>query len=130
MRAFNKAGWSDKSQALSFVVKPPLRSNSAPLLVVPGSAGKPVPAITTASPTFRWKPVPNAKRYGLYVSKYPFKNGHFVYKNESITDSSFTLPKGLLSPGTPYRWNVKGQTKTGLEQFFAEILLRCQGSRR
>ncbi len=111
-RAFNKAGWSDKSQVFSFVVSLPT-VDSAPLLVAPGSAGRPVPMITTASPTFRWKPVPNAKRYSLYISAYPYGNRRFVYKNESITDSSFTLPKGLLSPGKTYRWNVKGQTKTG-----------------
>ena len=111
-RAFNKAGWSDKSQVFSFVVSL-LTDDSAPMLVAPGSAGKTVPVIMTTSPTFRWKPVPNAKRYGLYISKYPSGNGHFVYKNESITDSSFTLPKGFLSPGKTYRWNVKSQTKTG-----------------
>ena len=111
-RAFNKAGWSDKSQVFSFVVSLPT-ADTAPLLVAPGSAGRPVPMIATASPTFRWKPVPNAKRYSLYISKYPYGNRRFVYKNESITDSSFTLPKGLLSPGNTYRWNVKSQTKTG-----------------
>ena len=111
-RAFNKAGWSDKSQVFSFAVSLPT-DNSVPLLVAPGSAGKPVPAIMTASPTFRWKPVPSAKRYGLYVSKHPFGTGHFVYRNESITNSFFTFPKGLLSPGKTYRWNVKSNTKTG-----------------
>ena len=111
-RAFNKAGWSDKSQVFSFVVSLPTDS-SAPLLIAPGSAYKPVPVIMTASPTFRWKSVPNAKRYGLYISKYPFRNGQFVYRNESITESTFTLPKGLLSPGKTYRWNLKIQTKSG-----------------
>jgi general secretion pathway protein D len=112
VRAFNKAGWSDRSQVFSFVVSLP-NDSSAPLLVAPGSTDKPAPVVTTSSLTFRWKPVPNAKRYGLYISKYPFGNGHFVYKNESINDSAFTLPKGLLSPGKTYRWNVRSQTKTG-----------------
>jgi general secretion pathway protein D len=112
VRAFNKAGWSDKSQVLGFVVSLP-SNNSAPLLIAPGSAHKPVPAITTESPTFRWKPVLNAKKYGLYISKYPYGSGQSVYKNESLTDSSFTLPKGFLSTGQTYRWNVKAQTRTG-----------------
>ncbi|HME44614.1 MAG TPA: secretin N-terminal domain-containing protein [Syntrophorhabdales bacterium] len=111
-RAFNKAGWSDKSQVFSFVVSLPTE-NSAPLLIAPGSAHTPLPVIMTASPTFRWKSVPNASRYGLYISKYPFRNGQFVYRNESITESTFTLPRGLLSPGKTYRWNVKIQTKSG-----------------
>ena len=110
VRGFNKAGWSDKSQVFSFVVNLP-SDDSAPLLVAPGSADKPVPMITTASPTFRWKPVPNAKKYGLYISRHD--SGRFVYKNQSLTDSYFTLPKGFLSPGKTYRWNVKTQTKTG-----------------
>jgi general secretion pathway protein D len=110
VRAFNKAGWSDKSQVFSFLVNLP-SDDSAPVLVAPGSAGKPVPMITTASPTFRWKPVPNAKKYGLYISRHD--GGRIVYKNESIADSSFTLPKGFLSSGKTYRWSVKTQTKTG-----------------
>jgi general secretion pathway protein D len=112
VRAFNKAGWSDKSHVFNFTVNLP-SNNSAPSLVAPGSARNPGPMVGSETPTFRWKPVLNARKYGLYVSKYPYSSGRFVYKNESITDNSFTLPKGFLSTGKAYRWNVKTQMKTG-----------------
>ncbi len=121
VKAFNKAGGSDRSQTFSFVVNMPNHNSaphisnhdSAPLLVAPGSAGRLVPSLMTAAPVFHWKAVPDAIRYGLYISKYPFKKGQFVYKNESINDSSFSLPKGLLTLGSQYRWTVTSQTKTG-----------------
>jgi general secretion pathway protein D len=112
VRAFNRAGWSDKSQIFSFTVSLP-SDGAAPWLVAPGSTGKPVPILTTTSPTFRWKAVPNAKRYGLYISKYPYGNKQVIYRNESITDTAFTLPKGFLFPSQIYRWSVKSQTRTG-----------------
>lgn len=111
-RAFNKAGWSDKSQNFHFVVNLPSDS-SAPALLEPGSAAKPIPSVAGSTPTFRWKSVPTVKRYGLYVSKYPYGAGHLVYRNESLTDTSFTIPKGVLFPGQTYRWTIRGQTKSG-----------------
>ncbi len=112
VRAFNKAGWSDKSQSFSFTVNLP-SDTSVPSLVAPGSTRNPGPAVEAESATFRWKSTPNATKYGLYVSERPYGKGRLVYLNESITGTSFTLPKGLLAAGKSYRWNVKTHTRAG-----------------
>lgn len=113
VRAFNKAGWSDKSQVLYFAVSLPVTKDAAPSPIAPGTPGIPGSVISTACPTFRWKPVPGATKYGLYVRRQPYGNGRVVYVNESITESSFLLPKGHLSNGQTYRWNVRSLTKEG-----------------
>ena len=112
VRAFNKAGWSDRSQYLYFTVNLPT-DGQAPTLVAPGSASQPVPLLSSISPVFRWKNVPAAKKYGLYISKHPHGPNNIVYRNESLSGTSFTLPKGVLLSGQNYGWSMKVRKKTG-----------------
>jgi general secretion pathway protein D len=112
VRAFNKAGWSDRSQYLYFTVDLPT-DGQAPTLVAPGSASQPAPLLSAPNPVFRWKSIPAAKKYGLYISKYPHGPNNIVYRNESLSGTSFTLPKGVLVTGQNYGWSMKVRKKTG-----------------
>ena len=69
------------------------------------------PQAQKARPTFRWKSVPGATRYGLYVCGPPYGKDDFVFMQEDITDTSLTIPIDL-EPGVTYQWTLRaGNTK-------------------
>ena len=57
-------------------------------------------------PTFRWKTVPGATRYGLYVAGPPYGRVPFVFSREDITGTSLALPFDL-DEGVTYHWTVR-----------------------
>ena len=69
------------------------------------------PPAEKARPTFRWKSVPGATRYGLYVCGPPYGRDDLVFMQEDITDTSLTIPIDL-EPGITYQWTIRpGNTK-------------------
>ena len=73
--------------------------------------GGAAPPATKGRPTFRWKSVPGATRYGLYVCGPPYGKDDFVFTREDITDTSLTIPIDL-EPGITYQWTIRpGNTK-------------------
>lgn len=74
----------------------------------PGYTSAPGERVTQLRPTFTWKKVTGATKYGLYISKYPYGSNNIVYENENISGSltSFTIDKNL-EYGHLYRWNMR-----------------------
>jgi hypothetical protein len=74
----------------------------------PGYTSAPGERVTQLRPTFTWKKVTGATKYGLYISKYPYGSSNIVYENENISGSltSFTIDKNL-EYGHLYRWNMR-----------------------
>ncbi len=86
---------------------PPPPALSPPTLVVPGTSDPDNPEIVeTLTPTFHWEEVPEADRYGLYVSERPFGSENIIYSKENLTGDSHTIPSGELEAGVDYRWNM------------------------
>lgn len=119
LRARNAAGWSQYSAPFYFSVKPGTALPSPPSLVEPGRTNSPgsVLAAGMLTPTFKWKAVPTATAYGLYISD--VITGQLIHDEESILGSalSYTLPGGVLQPGRSYRWNMRAAITGGWTAF-------------
>ena len=73
--------------------------------------GGAAPPAKKPRPIFRWKSVPGATRYGLYVCGPPYGKDDFVFMQEDIADTSLTIPIDL-EPGVTYQWTIRaGNTK-------------------
>jgi hypothetical protein len=79
-------------------------------LQVPAGTG--VPALLSPAPkallpylnpTLTWQPVPGATRYGIWIDKGTADS--MVYEIDT-TGTSYTVPVGILQPGTSYWWGV------------------------
>lgn len=67
-------------------------------------------------PVFRWKPVPGATRYGLYVTQPPHGRANVVFKREDITSTTVALPVDLQQ-GVPYQWTIRAGNSSGWGPF-------------
>lgn len=92
------------------------KSLLAPTLVSPSDK-----STVNTTPTFRWKSVPNAEYYSLYISKSPYGSGNLVFNSKKdygkISGTSFTLPDGILKSGLKYRWNMRAQSDEDWSNF-------------
>ena len=70
------------------------------------------PPAKKARPTFRWKSVPGATRYGLYICGPPYGRDDLVFMQEDITDTSLTIPIDL-EPGVTYQWTIRAGNAKG-----------------
>ena len=72
------------------------------------------------NPTFKWREVPGATKYGLYVSKPPYGPENLVFDSEvdhgPITGTTFALPFEL-EVGVTYYWNMRAGTEDGWGPF-------------
>lgn len=60
--------------------------------------------ISTATPTLSWTAVTGAVYYGVYIRN--MSTGVLIYKYDCATsNTSFSVPSGILSNGGNYRWN-------------------------
>jgi len=84
-------------------------------LAVPSGIG--VPALLTPAPkallpflnpTLTWQAVPGATRYDILIDR--GINDSKVYE-VAVTDTTFTVPAGILEPGVPYWWGVIAGTR-------------------
>lgn len=71
--------------------------------------------LTTTTPTFTWSAVTNAGSYRVRIEDAPsFRTrGNVLYTSQKITTTSFTVPKGVLTPGRRYALRIEAQD-TGL----------------
>ncbi len=88
---------------------------AAPALKSPGSESSPGPVITTSTPTFEWTEVNRATDYGIYVRG--LTANILVFNSQElgieVTESSFSLPSGILKPGRHYMWSMKSHNSAG-----------------
>jgi len=98
---------------VSLHVTPVKKPPSPPVLLSPGSKYPPGPTITSLMPTFRWTKVPDAERYLLTVSVFPYGDENIIYQNDNLTETSFTMPSGILTYGERYQWAVRAGNSSG-----------------
>lgn len=97
------------------------RRPAQPLAAAPRSGG-PMQGQIQTSPsvssghktqhTFRWKAVPGATRYGLYLCRPPYGKDDFVYVNEDLTETALILPIDL-EPNVIYKWTIRAGNAKG-----------------
>ena len=95
--------------------------SAQPVAVASGSGG-PVQGQVQTSPsvssgqktqhTFRWKAVPGATRYGLYLCRPPYGKDDFVYVNEDLTETALILPIDLEA-NVIYKWTIRAGNAKG-----------------
>jgi len=84
-----------------------------PTLIYPGD-GSTVPVINTLTPTFQWNAVLGANGYGLYVQQ----GSSFPVDTDTIGNTtSYTVPAGVLQPGTSYVWNMRARDSAGFSSY-------------
>ena len=81
------------------------------------TSSRPLPSLRKGpSPVFRWKPVPGATRYGLYVTQPPHGRENVVFKREDITSTMIALPVNLQK-GVSYQWTIRAGNSSGWGPF-------------
>ena len=105
LQARSGTTWSSVSNTLHFQT-PPFR---APVALSPGSASSPGTRISTLSPMLTWTASVGAENYSVAISRYPYGSANIVWNPQGITGNSVTVPAGILSSGTKYRWNLQAR---------------------
>ncbi|MBM3949224.1 MAG: hypothetical protein FJ312_08325 [SAR202 cluster bacterium] len=83
-------------------------------------APRPAPAVATrppvrkAQPVIRWKLVPGATRYAIYITRPPHSRDDIVYKKEDIAGvtTSATIPLEM-EEGVTYQWTIRAGNEKG-----------------
>ena len=73
---------------------------------------------TNTTPTFTWDPVANASRYRVRI--FTYDNSQTVWKGYTGTETSVTVPPGVLEPDSYYRYRVEAWDKPsplGIDNF-------------
>lgn len=110
LRARNSGGWGAYSAPFYFSVKAGTLP-TPPVLVEPGATQGPGPILAAGqlTPNFKWKAVPAATGYGLYIAD--VGTNQLIYDEEDIPAGaiSHVLPSGVLQSGRAYRWNMRAR---------------------
>jgi len=89
---------------------------AAPALAGPGTLKDTGLLVPTLTPEFTWTAVAGAAAYRLDI--YKAGSTKPVYTNISLTGTSLTIPAGILTSGTKYRWEMKSYAGgTGLSYY-------------
>lgn len=124
IRAKIKGIWGQYSQLLYFSISSRMeektdKSESEKQFFEPGIL------LTTTTPQINWSKVPTADAYAVYISK---KNEDDRYelildseKIGLIRDTFLSVPKGLLTAGQQYRWNMRAYNIAGWGEFSQRI---------
>jgi hypothetical protein len=80
----------------------------------PGTAGNPGPVLSTLTPLLEWPVLPNGTNYQLgifHILGYNPDPTKPSYENPAVlrqgtSDSSLTVPVGILKPGSRYMWTA------------------------
>ena len=127
VRALIGNDWSPPSRSLYFILKSNSETKtktelpSTPQIVSPGNTQEPGVLIKSAEMILKWKRLAQAKSYAVYLSQKNNKgNFSLIYNssdNKLITDTFFTVPKGLIKPNKFYRWNIRAFNNLGWSKF-------------
>lgn len=110
-RLLHQADSRARSQIRSATAEAPMKAPAGHRKTAPQQGGVAISGNKTR-PTFRWKAVPRATRYGLYVCGPPYGKGDFVFIREDITDTALTLPVDL-EKGVKYQWTIRAGNAKG-----------------
>ena len=76
-----------------------------PTLSSPGTGSSPGITISTTTPTLSWNSVSGAGNYGVYIRD--MGTNTLVVNNDCATsNTSYTVPSGVLISGGQYKWNI------------------------
>lgn len=100
VRATNIAGNSAYSPTWEFSTEKPIKAPTAPILVSPTSGT----ILTIENIALEWKPVVDAEKYQVQVSKFSNFSQSIVFNSNSITTNSVALEG--MEPNQVYFWRV------------------------
>jgi pimeloyl-ACP methyl ester carboxylesterase len=116
VRARNSLGWGAFSPLMHFMTQGAGVMPGAPVTLAPGTATSPGTSLAALTPEFRWRAVPGATGYGLYIAD--VATNQLVYDKFDLgADTSHVLPAGVLQWGRSYRWNMRAQGANGWGAF-------------
>jgi hypothetical protein len=116
VRARNGLGWGVTSPLMHFGTQSDGVTPAAPVTLAPGTATSPGTSLATLTPEFRWRAVPGATGYGLYIAD--VATNQLVYDRFDLgPDATHVLPAGILQWGRAYRWNMRARGATGWGAF-------------
>lgn len=108
VRARNSTGWGASSPPFHFITRPEGPLLATPVLQAPGSTKAPGSGVATLTPEFRWRAVPGATGYDLFIAD--VASNTLIYQVADLPpDTTHLLPGGLLQWGRAYRWNMRAR---------------------
>ncbi|MCH6236487.1 fibronectin type III domain-containing protein [Cognataquiflexum rubidum] len=113
VRATNLAGNSAYSPIWEFTTEKPIKAPTAPILVSPTSGT----ILTIDNITLEWKPVLDAERYQVQVSKFSNFSQSIVFNSNSITNNTVALES--MEPNQVYFWRVMAINIVGTSPYSA-----------
>lgn len=113
VRATNIAGNSAYSPTWEFSTEKPIKAPTAPILVSPTSGT----ILTIDNIALEWKPVVDAERYQVQVSKFSNFSQSIVFNSNSITTNTVALES--LEPNQVYFWRVMAINIVGTSPYSA-----------
>jgi len=119
MNTHSLSGWGNYSERLYFKAPIPSTLLDPPVLLSPGTDESPG-ELSDLTPTFSWTAVPNADKYGLYISDITEgeDNPDLIFNSQArgivLEGTSFDeLPVNILQKGKKYRWNMNSHNDSG-----------------
>ncbi|MBM3945484.1 MAG: hypothetical protein FJ317_08380 [SAR202 cluster bacterium] len=65
-------------------------------------------------PVIKWKPVPGATRYGIYISRPQNGDRSVVFKKEDITGAVTNIAIPIdMEDGVTYEWTIRAGNERG-----------------
>lgn len=124
VRAKIRNAWGQFSQRLYFRIQSKVETLSTK--VEPEKQfSEPGIALNTSIPQINWSAVPTATAYAIYISKKNIDGKYeLIYDSEKsglIRDTFLQVPKGLLTSGVQYRWNMRAYNIAGWGEFSPRI---------
>lgn len=113
VRATNIAGNSAYSPTWEFSTEKPIKAPTAPILVSPTSGT----ILTIDNIALEWKPVLDAERYQVQVSKFSNFSQSIVFNSNSITTNTVALEN--MEPNQVYFWRVMAINIVGTSPYSA-----------
>ena len=109
VKTTNPTGTSDWSEVWNFTTSK--EAPEAPTLSSPVSAS----TGTSLTPTLTWNPAARAESYTVELGAYD-ADGNLVWLlTDTVPETSYAIPTGMLSHEITYYWDVRGSNGDGIE---------------
>ena len=105
----------------------------APVAQSPGTASAPGQLITDTTPSLQWSASSGAAEYDVYVSRKSGTSYIVIFDSEvdytpAITGTTVTLPAGVITTGSEYRWTMRAKNAAGYSLFSNTLYFYLTGS--
>lgn len=127
VRARNSSGWGASSPPFHFITRPEGQLLATPMLQAPGTAQAPGSGLATLTPEFRWRAVPGATGYDLFIAD--VASNTLIYQVADLPpDTTHILPGGVLQWGRAYRWNMRARAGPRLSLYSPRLFFQTATS--